>query len=745
MAPTAPRSPHRLQKVLLAATLSFTALLLPGPLPAEKPPGTRALEIGSRRELFVDDYLIDHLQGARRQLHHPTPREISIVHDAAWEGNVCFYHTVFRDDHRYRMYYRGLHSGPRSTHPEEKNREVVCYAESTDGIRWTKPKLGLHAFAGSKQNNIIWTGVGTHNFVPFKDSNPRCRPEAKYKAVAATHEGLYILRSADAIHWSLVQNRPVVTAGHFDSQNLAFYDTVRKTYVEYQRGFKNGVRAIMTATSKDFLTWTEPQFLSYNDDRDIHLYTNQVTRYHRAPQLLLSFPKRLVPSRNPARHRYSGVSDVLLMSSRDGLRFDRWEDAFLRPGRQTARWVNRNNFLAWGIVETASGLPGVRDELSMYSIEGYYTGDDCRMRRYTLRPDGFVSVRASLSGGELLTHPLVFSLPPAGTARTVEDNGPAPLRVQTKHPLRGTGSLEFDKATILSLDQTSNLGRHATLAVRVRAVPAGVRRLFSTYNGATTKPHELFFDINSGGVIGAGGKHSIRFDYNGVLVGALFKDVGNWSRQVDARTIHHLAATWNDGLVEIYFDGRKVGSGGRAGGGELKFREGNLRFGEDYPPTLLGNEPFLGVFDDLLVLRRTLSAAEISELATAPGRAKFLQPEKPGILLTMDDPDHPLKDVLIGDGRQSLTDPTTSRSGTVELRVNFSTSAAGSLKCEIQDEAGKPIRGFSLEESDELFGDSIDRAMSWNRTRELKSLVGRRLRLRFVLKDADLFAIRFGR
>jgi len=733
-----------------ARVLRFAATVLPllvmGGLPAAaepRPADTR--DIGNRRELFVDDYLIQRLTRSRRVLHHPQAREVAVVHDAPWEGNVCFYHTVFRDDDRYRMYYRGMHAGPRGSHPDAVGHEVVCYAESRDGIRWTKPKLGLHEFGGSKQNNIIWTGVGTHNFVPFKDSNPDCRPEAKYKAVAATHEGLYILRSADAIHWSLITDRPVVTSGHFDSQNLAFYDTVRGTYVEYQRGFANGVRAIMTATSRDFLTWTEPRFLSYSDDANIHLYTNQITPYHRAPHILLSFPKRLVPGRNPARHRYNGVSDVLLMTSRDGRTFDRWEDAFLRPGRQTERWVNRNNFLAWGIVETASRLPGVRNELSMYSIEGYYTGDDCRMRRYTLRPDGFVSVRASLSGGELLTRPLVFSVPPAETPRTRQDNGPRRMKVETRRPIRGTGSLEFDSPTILALGNTSNLGRQATLAVRVRAVPEGVRRLFSTYNGATTRPHELFFDINSGGVIGNGGKYSIRFDYNGVEVGALYKDVGNWSSQVDPKAVHHLAATFDDGQVKIYFDGREVAAGGRAGGGELKFREGDLRFGEDYPPTPLNNEPFIGLLDDLMVLRRALSAAEIAELASTPRKARCLHAAEPGILLTMDDPDRPLADVLLGDGQQSVADPSAGRPGEVELRVNFATSAAGSLKCEIQDEAGKPIRGFSLEECDELFGDSIERSMSWNRSCELKSLAGRRLRLRFVLKDADLYSLRFGR
>jgi len=82
-----------------------------------------------------------------------------------------------------RMYYRATHTPPnyvkKRTAPR---REVTCYAESKDGIRWTRPELGFVEFNGSKNNNIMRDGVGTHNFTPFKDTNPDCAPDARYKA-----------------------------------------------------------------------------------------------------------------------------------------------------------------------------------------------------------------------------------------------------------------------------------------------------------------------------------------------------------------------------------------------------------------------------------------------------------------------------------------------------------------------------------------------------------------------------------
>ena len=77
------------------------------------------------------------------------------------------------------------------------------------------------------------------------------------------------------------------------------------------------------------------------------------------------------------------------------------------------------------------------------------------------------------------------------------------------------------------------------------------------------------------------------------------------------------------------------------------------------------------------------------------------------------------------------------------LVLNYSTSAAGSIRVEIQDEAGNPIPGYSLQDCPELFGDSVEQAVAWKDAKDPGSLSGTTLRLRFLLKDADLYAIQF--
>ncbi len=78
------------------------------------------------------------------------------------------------------------------------------------------------------------------------------------------------------------------------------------------------------------------------------------------------------------------------------------------------------------------------------------------------------------------------------------------------------------------------------------------------------------------------------------------------------------------------------------------------------------------------------------------------------------------------------------------LEINFSTSAAGSIRVELQDGEGQPIPGWSLEESRELIGNAIDQTVIWKQGPNVGSLAGRTVRLRLVMQDAELFSFRFG-
>ena len=454
------------------------------------------IDIGSRRELFVDKFLIDRLSGrAEQRLHSPQPQAIAITHDAPWEGSGCGYHSVFQDGDSYKMYYKAWHLDASGGKLKSDSHPLfLCFAESRDGVSWTKPNLGLVEFQGSKSNNIVMAPgmFGTINADPghaavFKDDNPAAPADSRYKAIVRSSKphGLLAFQSPDGLHWSPMSEKPVITDGAFDSQNLAFWDAARGEYRAYWRYFTKGVaddktwkpsghRAIRTARSKDFLNWTDQHDLVYPDVPSEQLYTNQIKPYHRAPHIMLGFPTRYVDrgwsesmqslpelqhrqARSAASPRYgTAITEGLFMSSRDGVQFTRWHEAFLRPGiERVGKWHYGDQYIGWHLVETQSPLEGAPGELSLYSTESYWTGNSSLLRRYSLRMDGFVSIHAPMAGGELFTKPLSFEGDSLSLNFSTSAAGTIRVELQTAQgqPIPGFSLADCDEIFGDSLDR----------------------------------------------------------------------------------------------------------------------------------------------------------------------------------------------------------------------------------------------------------------------------------------------------
>ena len=484
------------------------------------PPASPA-SIGNHRELFIDDALIAKLSGgAEQRMHQPQPREIAIKHDEVWEGTGCGYHTIFQDGDLYRMYYKGFDISVETGKVvcEDIEHRFTCYAESDDGINWRKPELGLVEFEGSKANNIsVGSGpngplnVDAAHTAIFKDTNPAATKDALYKGIFRSNEprGLNAMKSPDGINWTPMADAPVITDGAFDSQNLAFWDDHRGEYRAYWRAFEkpavpvphshpDGVRSIRTATSPDMINWSKAEDLTYDDGdtRPMELYVNQIKNYHRAPHLMIGFPAhyferpwgsslRALPDRehrelrSTAQDRYgTAISNSLLICSRNAVDFKRWPEAFLAPGpERTGTWNYGHQYMAWHIVETASSFaPDGPNELSLYGVENYWLGKGSNLRRYTLRLDGFVSIKAPWNGGECLTQPITFegeelrlnfATSAAGEIRVElqsEDGAPLPgFALDDCDPIFGDA---VDRAVVWK--DNPNLAQHAGKTVRLR-------------------------------------------------------------------------------------------------------------------------------------------------------------------------------------------------------------------------------------------------------------------------------------
>ena len=398
---------------LLAVVVPLSAF----PIQAAEP--VSAVELGSRRELFVDRHLIESLDGAELFLHEPRDSGSVIAFDNPWEGRFTGYATIIRDGDLLRLYYRGMHTAG----ADGSKDEVTSYAESEDGIHWSKPNLGLFEVMGTRENNVILADAApvTHNFCPFLDTNPDCPSEQRFKGVGGTAKsGLIGYVSADGVRWSKLREEPVFrdTDWVFDSQNVPFWSESEGCYVLYYRRAVDRIRAIARSTSPDFVNWTEPEQMIYSDTESgrpsQHLYTNPTQPYFRAPHIYVATAARFMPGRKVINDEqaeaigvhpkyFNDTSDSVFMSSRGGNRYDRtFLGSLIRPGIGLKNWVSRTNYPALNVVQTGP------TEMSLY-VQQDYGQLTAHLQRFTLRLDGFASVRAPFGGGELVTRPITFS------------------------------------------------------------------------------------------------------------------------------------------------------------------------------------------------------------------------------------------------------------------------------------------------------------------------------------------------
>lgn len=380
-------------------------------------------EIGSGLELFIDRWLIEKLEDAELRLHRPVPREVVMVWDKPWEGNSSSNPVVIQEKDRYRLYYRG------SAYKEEGYRSLhafTCYTESRDGIQWERPELGMIAFEGSKDNNIVASArEGSTNIpIPFLDENPQAPASERYKAVVGDMDyGFYGYVSADGIKWERAQAEPFFPDDRgYDWERTAFWDPLEKRYYAYLRGWrKTGGgeamnlklipagkrwRDVRYCTSDDFRRWTETTMTRIDPplSPEEQIYDSNIKPYPRAPHILIGTAKRYMPGRKKLMNQpHGGLSDGVLLVGRDRCTFRRWGEAFIRPGTEPKAWMTRNNMPSKGMLQTSP------EEISIYWVDRYHIeSDPARLRRGTIRTDGFVSVHAGYGGGEMLTRPLTF-------------------------------------------------------------------------------------------------------------------------------------------------------------------------------------------------------------------------------------------------------------------------------------------------------------------------------------------------
>ena len=388
-------------------------------------------------------------EGITLVAHKPQKRNLALICDAEWEGVHNGYGSLVRVGETYRLYYRADASRCLTDGTLSRGKGVVCVAESRDGgITFRKPILGKHSYGGTRATNIVFEREGrVDNFSVFYDENPSCPEEERFKALSEwmdENKGRHLCCYVSADGYDFTRAADIPVKGTFDSFNVLLWDDVRKLYFVYYRSYHRedgseapddnfmsvdvvrDVRDVRVATSPDFTHWTEHGRITFAEgEKDISLYTNQIMKYPRAEDLFIGFPVRY-RDRAGEKQNFShmplgdlhekmtaafgrggtALTDAVIMTSHDGRKFHRRDEAFLTPGPEARdNWWYGDCYTVYGMIETPAEEEGASDVLSFYVGEGYRV-KNVHFRRYTLRLDGFFSYFAPMAGGHVLTKPM---------------------------------------------------------------------------------------------------------------------------------------------------------------------------------------------------------------------------------------------------------------------------------------------------------------------------------------------------
>ena len=353
--------------------------------------------------LLLDSRIVDTVTGAELVLGKVTKHKANpmLTIDKPWEVTVNnLYPNVLYDEQceLYRCWYL-VYGGGRY--------DGLCYAESSDGVRWNKPNLELVDFNGSRDNNLIRL-EGAHGVGIFLDRH-EIDPARRYKmffnmiVAGGKHGPMGVCFSRDGIHWSEPSPCPEIAA-RGDTHNNALWAPTLGTYVGITRTIRRKdntpIRQVAWTSSKDFFQWTTCKVVLEGVEDHLQVYSMPVFYYG---GVYLGLPTILNTRTRRVQTELAWSPDTVA-----------WHR--VRPGTPLIPNAATRDGHDWGMVFSSAYPIFRRDEIRLYygggrlPHRGKYNAGLCLA---TLRPDGFAGYEAR--GEDTLGLVTTRSFPCAGT------------------------------------------------------------------------------------------------------------------------------------------------------------------------------------------------------------------------------------------------------------------------------------------------------------------------------------------
>jgi len=409
------------------------------------------IDVGSRKQLFVDDKFIARRRGIELTMNMPAKMNQPVLaSDTPWEGEsgaaVGWYSTVIKDGDKIRIWGSGKSMLPVRMKPDGPVIYLFPYAESTDGIHFTKPDPGLVAYDATKAEIGKFGRLGGVSvwIDPKAPPSQRYKNQAKFYPADGRPNEFHFYCSPDGYCWTFLAK---VDIGDMDTQSVAFRDDAQQRYLLYTRDnpgrhTPKRRRVVRRLESDNLLDWKNEIYVMDADDVDNSTYdiptTHPPVDYYGAT--VFKYPDDSADSvyimiahsywhwqRRPEEMRAGGYDhhkfgievlapamvDDRLSVSRDGIHF--------------SRLGGRKPFMSLGFSGTFSSkmMWSMPNPIRMGNeLWIYYCGDNrdhdgfvdpaasehkTAIDRAILRLDGFVSADAAYTGAEIITPLITFA------------------------------------------------------------------------------------------------------------------------------------------------------------------------------------------------------------------------------------------------------------------------------------------------------------------------------------------------
>jgi hypothetical protein len=404
---------QKTQRAILAVGAAATA-----PRLAVADERNNVLDIGTAPQLFLDDFIIESMDGLKRVIQSPERLPKPVLDNKTF-GTTQPFITVLRDaeTNRYRIWYN--------------NQAAVWHAESDDGIHWRNPKSVLqttHCFGAS----LVDDG-------PSAPDPQRRYKLANWRATRIREDkpgddgGMWVAFSPDGYRWTTYEKNPVLPtwpAGYGNivphaAQDIVdvFYDPLQRRYAVALKtpaipadGFGQGPRAgssirrlVGMSTSTDFVRWKKPWRIFLPNEKEeglVEFYG--MGGMHQRGGLYIGFVRVLHDDYpcDPEGPK-NGIGYTALATSRDGITWNRFREPFLDRNPEAGSWDHAMTWTGYTLT--------VKDELYLY-YGGYARGhkiEPGRERQIGLarmKRDRYVALSSNEREGRLLTR--AFRLPP---------------------------------------------------------------------------------------------------------------------------------------------------------------------------------------------------------------------------------------------------------------------------------------------------------------------------------------------